>query len=279
MENIELTDIKLDYVGIEEARNMSGLRLILGAYAVPGPWRESCKALFYVKGLDYTSAHTANLGRDDFEFGMDHSASMLEQWTAQPSAPVAVWNDERPRASWIDQLYLAERLNPEPPLIPEDLTDRASMMGLIHLNCGEEGLGWYGRHCIVKNALAELPPDDAWYGRLRLIGEKYRYTPAAGDAAPQRVAAVLNHLDAQLESQQKAGKRFFIGDRLSALDTYWACFAGVLNPLPPDLCPMATSYRPAYTNTDPTIAAALSQRLLDHRQFIYEEYLELPIVF
>ena len=28
MENIELTDIKLDYVGIQDARQMSGLRLI-----------------------------------------------------------------------------------------------------------------------------------------------------------------------------------------------------------------------------------------------------------
>jgi hypothetical protein len=48
---IELTDLKLHYVPIAEARRMSGLRIVLGAYPIPGPWRESCKGVFYVKGL------------------------------------------------------------------------------------------------------------------------------------------------------------------------------------------------------------------------------------
>ncbi len=279
MANIELTDIKVNYVGIEEARQLSGLRLILGAYAVPGPWRESCKGLFYVKGLHYTAAHSANLGRKDYEFGLDKTATVLEEWTGQASAPVAVWNDERPCAAWIDQIYLAERLQPEPPLFPATLEDRAKMMGLIHLICGEDGLGWNARHLIVKNALANLAHDDPWYGRLKHIGQKYRYTPEAGEAAPQRVAEILNLLNALLESQANMGKRYFIGDRLSALDIYWACFNGVIAPLPQALCPMATDYRPAYTNVDPTITKALTDTLLAHRDTIYENYLELPIVF
>jgi hypothetical protein len=45
-EEIGLNRIKLKYVSIEEARDMAGLRLILGAYAVPGPWREACKGIF-----------------------------------------------------------------------------------------------------------------------------------------------------------------------------------------------------------------------------------------
>jgi glutathione S-transferase len=279
VENIELTDIKLNYVGIEQARAMSGLRLILGAYAVPGPWRESCKGLFYVKGLEYVPTHTANLGREDYEFGVDKSATVLEEWTGQPSAPVALWNNERPRASWVDQVYLAERLNPEPPLIPDNLADRVKMIGLIHLICGEEGVGWNVRHIIVKNALTELPPDDPWYARLKYIGEKYRYSPEAGEAAPPRIAEIFDLLNAELENQRDAGKRYFIGDRLSALDIYWACFAGAMQPLPQALCPMATDYRPAYTNADPIIAKALTRALIEHRDYIYENYLELPIVF
>lgn len=173
MERIELEDVKLTYVGVEEAREMPGLRLILGAYTVPGPWRESCKGLFYVKGLEYTSAHTANLGRDDAEFGFNKATTVLEEWTGQNSAPVAVWNDERPRSSWIDQIYLADRLNPEPPLLPDDLVARADMVGLIHLICGEQGLGWNLRHMIVKNGLAGLPPEDPWYPRIKQIGRAH----------------------------------------------------------------------------------------------------------
>ena len=36
----------------------------------------------------------------------------LKEWTAQTSGPVAVWHDERPRTTWIEQLYLAERIAP-----------------------------------------------------------------------------------------------------------------------------------------------------------------------
>jgi hypothetical protein len=46
---IELSDVKLDYITIAEARRMSGLGIVLGAYPIPGPWRESCKGVFYVK--------------------------------------------------------------------------------------------------------------------------------------------------------------------------------------------------------------------------------------
>ncbi len=46
---IQPTDIKLNYVSIASARKMSGLRLVLGAYSIPGPWREACKGLFHVK--------------------------------------------------------------------------------------------------------------------------------------------------------------------------------------------------------------------------------------
>ena len=61
-DKIAVTDIKLKYATIEEAKTMSGLRLILGANAVPGPWREACKGMFYVKGVPYTPV--ASAGQD-----------------------------------------------------------------------------------------------------------------------------------------------------------------------------------------------------------------------
>jgi hypothetical protein len=114
-DKIAVTDVKLKYATIQEAKTMSGLRLILGASTVPGPWREACKGMFYVKGVPYTPVASA---------GQDGSQRELVEWTAQTSAPVAIWNDERPRSTWIEQLYLAERLQPEPALIPANADDR-----------------------------------------------------------------------------------------------------------------------------------------------------------
>jgi hypothetical protein len=42
---------------------------------------------------------------------------------------------------------------------------------------------------------------------------------------------------------------------------------------------MASFFRPLYTNHHPVVRAALSPRLIAHRAFIYENFLELPVVF
>jgi hypothetical protein len=41
---------------------------------------------------------------------------------------------------------------------------------------------------------------------------------------------------------------------------------------------MATSFRKMYTEKDPLIVAATAPSLMEHRNFIYSEYLELPVV-
>ena len=121
----------LDYVDIGEGRKRDGLRLVLTA-GVPGPWSEGAKALFHVKGIDFVPVRQVP-GESDEE---------LRDWTAQTSAPVAVYGDERPRSSWVEILYLVERLAPEPRLIPENIEERARMFGLLHEVCGDQGFGW-----------------------------------------------------------------------------------------------------------------------------------------
>ncbi len=101
----------------------------------------------------------------------------------------------------------------------------------------------------------------------------------AAKRAPARVAEILELLSTRLERQRSLGSRFFIGDRLSALDIYWAAFATLIAPLPQELCPMAPGLRRAQTVTDPQILRALNPALLEHRDFIYHEYLELPLDF
>lgn len=277
--DIGFEDISINYVSIAEARAMGGLRLVLGAYTIPGPWRESCKALFDVKGIPYASVRCSNEGASETSFGAEGSHSELIAWTAQSSAPVAVWEDERPRASWIDQLNLAERLAPEPRLVPEDFEARVRMFGLINEIAGENGLGWSKRLILVEQALLKAAPGSADYAFWQTLGQKYLYTPAAGRAAKARMIEILVKLDAELAASRARGSRYFIGDGLSALDLYAACFYALLEPLPPELCPMATSYRPAYRNADPDIEKHMTPALREHREFIYRQHLVLPIVF
>src|SRR5262245_25143017 len=111
-------DFKLKYATLAEAKTMPGLRLILGAHTIPGRGREACNGIFYVKEIPYTPVASA---------GPDGSDRELREWTAQASAPVAIWNEERPRSTWIEQLFLAERLQPAPPLVPADMADRVTM--------------------------------------------------------------------------------------------------------------------------------------------------------
>lgn len=277
--DIMITDITVDYRPIAEARKLSGLRLVLGAYAVPGPWREACKGLFYVKKIPYTPVVTASAGRSDLEFGMAEADRELVEWTGQASAPVAAWNNERPLAGWLDQINLAERINPEPPLVPAALDDRARMFGLVNELAGEHGFAWTKRLAIIHRVMPTLPPGDPARAFWSHLGEKYRYTPDGGRRAPARMAEILTALDQQLAGALARGERYFIGGRLSALDIYWATFSTMLAPMSPALCPMATSFREHYSNPDPETQAALSPALIAHRDFIYENWLELPIVF
>lgn len=278
-EDIAFEDLKHEYISIGEARKRSGLRLILAAFAIPGPWRESCKGLFDAKGLTYDRVRAGNEGTSDVDVGMGGTQSELIEWTAQASAPVAIWNDEPPCSTWLEQLNLAERLQPEPRLIPTDFEQRVRMIGLINEIAGVNGIAWCKRMVLVRNALDGLAPDDDMRPFWETLGAKYMYTPANAAAAPQQIVTILNGLDLQLAGEQARGSKYMIGGQLSALDIYWACFLGLFKPLPPELCPMATSYRAAYSNDDPAIEAALTSRLREQRDVIYQQHLELPIVF
>lgn len=255
-----------EYIEIEQARTMTGFRLVLTP-GVPGPWSEAAKCILHVKRLPYVKARQ--------ELGGANLA--LIDWTAQAAAPVMIWNDERPRSIWNDQLYLAERLQPNPPLIPASLEDRALMFGYANELCGENGLGWSKRLMIMRDSMASKS-ESARQLSSYLAG-KYGYDEAASKAAPERIAGILRALVAQLERQHARGSNFFIGDALSALDIYWATFAALIDPLPDELCPMPQGFRRIYTNTDPTIKAVSAPALFEHRDFIYRSFLELPLDF
>ncbi len=131
-----------DYIEIDEACTRPGLRLVLTA-GVPGPFGEAAKAIFHVKKIAYLKVRQTP-GESDEALGA---------WTAQTSAPVAVYEDERPRSGWADILYLAQRVAAEPRLIPEAPDERALMFGLSNEICGEGGFGWQRRLTLLDSLL------------------------------------------------------------------------------------------------------------------------------
>ena len=210
---------------------------------------------------------------------MDNSQSELIAWTGQASAPVIAYNDDLPRSKWYDQLLLVERLAPNPPLIPQDIELRMRMYGLANELLGENGLVWKKRHLMVDQPLKTLQEDDEQRDFWIFLGNKYGYSMEAADRAGHDIAEVLDVFDQQLARQKAHGSRFLVGDQLSAVDIYWAASCGLLSPMEEARCPMVDAFRGPYGNEHPAIEQALSTELIAHRDFIYEEFLELPVVF
>lgn len=254
-----------NYVEIEQAMEMPGLRVVLPP-GIPGPWGEAIKGVLDAKRIPYIKV------RHDLV-----NQSALIRWTSQPSTPVLVYNGERPRSVWNDQIHFAERLQPNPPLIPAAIDDRAQMFGLCELLAGEDGLGWNRRLMLVQAMVNDAGANEAARNASLAFGNKYGYSAEAVSAAPAKSAKVIETFARRLEHQRALGSRFLVGDRLSAADIYWAAFAGIIEPLPHELCPMLPRTRRLYDCSDPLVRAATTLQLLAHRDFIYREYLELPV--
>ena len=171
-----------EYVSAEEAIARRGLRMVVVG-GVPSPWGEAAKGILHIKGIDWAAVRLA----------YDNEA--LSKWAGHRSGPVAIFDDERPRAGWAEILLLAERLAPEPALLPNDAADRALAFGLAHEICGEEGLGWMRRLQLVHaglNGQGGFPPRVAGY-----LAKKYGYSPAIGAAAAM-IPAIGTQLSAVL---------------------------------------------------------------------------------
>lgn len=253
------------WISIEEAKNMSGLRLVLTA-GVPGPWGESAKAVFQAKGIDYVCvAQSGGLPNDE-----------LREWTGEINAPQAILDAQPARTGWAEILFLAERIQPEPSLIPTNASARVQMFGLCHELCGENGFGWMRRLTLLAPIMG-LPEDHPARQTFGGMALRYGYREDAASAAPERAAEIVKLMGDQLRDQKKAGHKYMMGAELSALDLYWAAFAALIEPLPEEVCDMAAPMRVSYGAKHPAIEAVLDRALIDHRDFIYAEHLVLPL--
>lgn len=251
-----------DYVSVDEAVDADGLRMVVVGN-VPSPWGEAAKGILHVKQLNFNAVR------------LDYENPRLAEWAGSSSGPVLVYNDERPRSGWTEILLLAERLAPNPSLLPENATQRALMFGFAHEILAEGGLCWSRRGQLVYAGLREdggFPPRVADY-----LSRKYGYPPDAESAATGRVVSILGALATQLRAQQAAGSHYFVGESLTALDIYSAVAMALFRPLPPEQCAMRESTRAAFGLSNAQTDAALDPALLEHRDRMYAQHLELPL--
>jgi len=80
-----------EYVEVETARTLPGLRLVLTAGAPGAPWTEAAKGIFEVKKIPFVRVAQRP--------GVTDAA--LREWTGHANAPIALYDDERPvPAGW-----------------------------------------------------------------------------------------------------------------------------------------------------------------------------------
>jgi glutathione S-transferase len=241
-----------DYVGVEEALARPGLRMVVVG-GVPSPWGEAAKGIFHLKRIPWTAVR------------LDYESEALKQWAGQRSGPVAFYEKEKPRSGWAEILLLAERLAPEPALLPADPFARALVFGLAHELVGEGGLAWTRRLQLVHAGLqgaGGFPPPVAKY-----LARKYGYTPEAGANAGARLSSLFAMLAGELK-----GKQYFVSGTLTAADIYSATCMAMFRPLPEAQCRMDPATRQAFETPHEVPPA-----LFEHRDRIYRDYLELPL--
>lgn len=250
------------FVSIAEARAARGLRLV-SVRNVPSPWSEAAKGIFHVKGLSCTYGAQA---KTDI-------ADALADWAGDSSVPVVAYENEPLRTGWAEILILAERLAPEPALIPTAPEDRVRLFGLAREICGELGIGWCMRLLVIRSSLDHAGGAGAFPAKEGArLAAKYGFHPAHVRIAEDRVVEALGLLDRAL-----AGKTYFFDTGLSALDIYWATMANLISPLDEAALPMPEPVRAIYTSTRERVLAALTPRLKAHQENVYRQHLELPV--
>jgi glutathione S-transferase len=251
-----------EYIGVDEAMAQRGLRMVVVG-GVPSPWGEAAKGILHVKRIRWAAVRLA------------YDSEALKRWAGQRSGPIAIYDDEPPRAGWNEILMLAERLAPTPALLPDEPAQRAVVLELSGWLCGEGGLAWWRRLQLVHGGLNDAGgfPEPV----ARYLGKKYGYSTEAGAAADTRVVEMLGTLTSRLAAQRATGSRYLVGDSLTAADIYCAALVAMFRPLANAQCAMEPSTRAAFENCDGATLAALDPMLFEHRDMMYREHLELPL--
>ena len=243
--------MKTTWVDLETARSSAGVRLVTLAN-VPSPWSEAAKNILHLDAVPFVATRLAP------------GDNAVREWTRSRNAPVAMLDGEPPRTGWAEILELAERLSPEPRLVPREIDERVRMFGLAHLTVGEGGILWCARLLAVHLGLTTsgergFPMPIAGY-----LAGRYGYAKERMDDVRRVVASGLAHLASVLGTRE-----YFLG-RLTALDVYVAAGTNVFRF--PETVQVSPAIRAGFESTlgDLEVPACL----LAHRDRMYERHLD-----
>jgi glutathione S-transferase len=253
---------RIKFSTVQEARWLEGVKLV-AMRGFPSPWGEAAKGILHVKRIPYILVGLEGGGLNED----------IQGWTGRNSSPILVYDQQQPLDRWSDILFMAERLEPEPRLVPSEVTDRALMFGLAFEILEFDGYLWNRRHWTLcqPEVAGLLPPENFQNMRAKYVIEHLR-NPLA------RIKDVVQLLGKRLREQESRGSRYFIGRKLTALDIYCATAMALMAALPEPNCVLPHVVREwVFTERDPEVLAATDPILLAHRDYIYETYLELPL--
>jgi glutathione S-transferase len=241
-----------------------GVRITFIAGA-PALFSECLKNICHVKKLPFHRVLHPPMGPNGDE--QDYLYELTAQRSVPTMLPPSDIEDVRPRNVWLEQLMLAEELGEGVALVPNDMSTRVQMFGLLNEVLGIGGFIWNKRHMLNPEPSA--------------FATKYGWSAEALAAAPRRVVEVLELMDGLLEANAPS-KYLLGGDSITALDVYWATAIYIVAFPPESIMPttdMTSRFRAMFTQSNtPEITAAVTDRLIAHRDYIVTTYCECPIV-
>lgn len=253
-----------DFIEFEEAQKGPDRLILTSVDKIPSPWTESVKGLLHVQEIEFSVLRLQPMNPE------------FHAWAGSASAPALRVPGAAPMTHWSDILLYVDALPGPKKLLPNHAQLRSQCVGFIHELCAPMGLGWcrrlMGIHAGMSGEGGGYPKPIAGY-----LAKKYGYDSNQVEKAPARVVALLKMLTTQLRTQQDQGSRFYFGDELSAVDIYSAAFMAIFSPLPESTCPMNPMIRSGFEALDESTRAALDPLLLEHRDYVYREFLELPV--
>jgi len=248
-------------VPFDTALASPGLRLVLLSGA-PSPWPQAALAIFHYKQLPFVYASTRP------------NEPAFRSWNGARNLPAVLLDDAPVRTGWAEILALAERLAPEPRLIPNEAEARLRTLGLCHELMAEGGLLWNVRLLAIDAGLGTEGREGFLLRAAQYFAPRYGWYPSCAPLARERALFALDLLDAELT---RHGGPYYAGSDVTALDLYSAAALNAVVPLPDSDCPLSPPVRAAFTWMGQTLGSAISPALLAHRQRVVSRFFELPL--
>ncbi|KZZ45080.1 hypothetical protein A3759_10755 [Thalassolituus sp. HI0120] len=255
--------MSFETISLEQAISASGLRMVV-PQGIPSPWCEAVKGFFHLRGISWQALY------------LDQRNDAMKQWTGKRSAPVLMVDNQPPVHHWQDILTFVHSQGEGAELLPQNLQKKQQVMALCGSLMDKNGLAWNRRLVCIDKGLKQ---QQGGYPEFiaKYLGNKYGYDESHSSRYVSQVCVQLQQLSQQLLQQSQVGSRFLVGEQLSAADIYCACVMAFFKPLEHELCAMSPVIREVFESLSEAEQKALNPILIHHRDFIYQNYLELPL--